>query len=150
VRQLWCLSLYTRDFCLTTSRIRPSLPAIHLGNLQVCWNRRSCGSCHKVKESNEYRQGYRGSTVEPERPRRDCQGKGKEDGGCEKGLLRWKGVNVFLYSTVSKFGARVLAPRCVKLHRLSGWSSLRIRRQSLRARGKIPRRLVNPNLVTLT
>lgn len=59
----------------------------------MCWNRRSRRPRHKVEKPYEYRQGNCGSIVEPERPGRDCQGKGEEDGGRKKGLLCWAGVS---------------------------------------------------------
>jgi hypothetical protein len=57
-------------------------------------NRRPCRSRHQVEKSYEYSQGNGASIVKPERPGGDSQGSGKEDGGCQKGLLCWFGMNL--------------------------------------------------------
>ena len=68
-------------------RIRTSMPAIHLGDMQLCRDNRSRCASDEVKEPDEYSQGYDSGSAKSEGSGRYCKGERKEDGGCEESVL---------------------------------------------------------------
>lgn len=69
------------------------MPAIHLGNLQMCRDRRSFGQGASSQEPDEHGQGGRQGLAQPETPRRYRHRQGQETGGCAKGVLCWTHID---------------------------------------------------------